>query len=32
MKLAVCNESNHHYVIAVAVFEQHTTDLSYKAT
>jgi len=30
--LTVCSESNHHYLIAVAVFVQHTTDLSYKAT
>ena len=32
MKLAVCGESNHHYLITVAVFVQRTIDLSYKAT
>jgi len=32
VKLAVCNESNHRYLIAVAVFVQHTTDLFYKVT
>jgi len=32
IKLTVCSESNHHYLIAVAVFAQHTTNLSYKAT
>jgi len=33
IKPAVCNESNHHDVIVVAVFVQHTTDLAfYKAT
>jgi len=32
IKLTVCSESIHHYLIAVAVFVQHTTDLSYKAT
>jgi len=29
IKPAVCSESNHHYLIAVAVFVQHTIDLSY---
>jgi len=26
MKLTVCSESDHQYLIAVAVFVQHTTD------
>jgi len=32
IKLTVCSEGNHHYLLALAVFVQHTTDLSYKAT
>jgi len=32
MKLAVCSESNHHYLVAVAIVVQHPTDLSYKET
>jgi len=32
IKLAVCSESKHHYLIAVAIFVQRNTDLSYKAT
>jgi len=32
VNLEDCSESNHHYLIAVAVFVQHTTDLSYKGT
>jgi len=32
MTLTVCSESNHHYLIVIAVFVQHTTDLFYKAT
>jgi len=31
IKLTVCSESSHHYLIGVADFVQHTTDLSYKA-
>ena len=32
MTLTVCSENDHHYLLAVAVFVQRTTDLSYKAT
>jgi len=32
IKLTACSESNHHYLIAVAFFVQHTTDLSHKET
>jgi len=32
IKPAICSESNHHYLIVVAVFVQHTTDRFYKAT
>jgi len=32
IKLAVWSESGHHYLIAVAIFVQHTTGISYKAT
>jgi len=32
IKLAALSEGNHHYLIAVAVFVQHTTEISYKAT
>jgi len=32
IKLAVCSESNHPFPTTVAVFVQHTTDISYKAT
>jgi len=29
IKLTVCSESNHHYLIAVAVFVQHTAQLTF---
>jgi len=32
IKLAVCSESNHHILIVFAIFVQHATDLSCKAT